>query len=560
VSIRGFNNIYSDKLLVLLDGRTLYSRSFSGVFWDVQNILASDIDRIEVIRGPGGTAWGANAVNGVINIITKSAAETKGTLVEVGGGSRDRDSATVRYGGAVGNTAYRVYSTWMDHGSGVTPAGATARDRWGAVTTGLRADWSRGADSVTAQGSYMSGSSRPNWVDYYSPPGANNVSELTERVAAIRWTRRRASGALFQVQGFSALSARDESILYEREATNDVDMQYQTSLGSRHAIVAGGGYRDSDLVTRGTPTLSIPSEEGAIVNAFLEDDVAVVQAVHVTLGTKIEHDTFAGVGVLPSARAMWTIDARQRAWVALSRARRTPSASLRAIEFHWTIPAENGLPVASTLHGDPGLRSENLMQVDTGYRLQIGSTASVDVAAFRGAYDHSTTVETGVPQFDFMPYPHVSVGIQYGSLLSVRTHGVEVAGHWAPAWRWRVDGSYSALRVSPELDPSSLDAASAHFDGNAPQHQWQVHGTGLLTRRLQASAGIFRTGSLRVMAIPAYTRADARVEFKMTSRITAAVSGQNLATPSHLEFSDISQGLIGSRVPRTVRAQLRWQF
>jgi outer membrane receptor protein involved in Fe transport len=225
-----------------------------------------------------------------------------------------------------------------------------------------------------------------------------------------------------------------------------------------------------------------------------------------------------------------------------------------------TIVGENGLPITAMLHGHPDLANENLLQLDAGYRLQVGSTASVDVSAFRGAYDHSATLETEVPQFDFLPYPHVVAGVHYDSLLKLRTTGAEVSGHWSPAWRWRFDGSYSALHVTPKLDPRSTDPAAAQFDGDAPAHQWQLHATSVITRRLQASAAVFRTGRLRQLMVPGYTRADARIEFKMTSQLTAAVAGQNLTTPSHLEFSDFNTGLVGSRVPRTARVQLRWQF
>jgi len=280
------------------------------------------------------------------------------------------------------------------------------------------------------------------------------------------------------------------------------------------------------------------------------------------LGSKIEWDRFAGVGLLPSARVMWNVEPKQRVWAAVSRARRTPAAAYRTISLVLaTTTGDNGLPIVAMLYGTPDLPSENLLQVDAGYRLQVGSTASFDVSAFRGAYDHSTTFEALTPRFEFAPAPHLVVGSQYGSLLQVRTAGIEIAGHWSPGWRWRMDGSYSGLRFNPEVDAASTDTlGAARFDGNAPQHQWQLHATSGISRRLQVTAGVFYAGRLRQTSVPAYTRADGRIEFKVTSQVTASISGQNLLTPSHVEFSDYNLGLVGSRVPRTVRAQLRWQF
>jgi iron complex outermembrane receptor protein len=564
VSVRGFNSLYSDKLLVLVDGRSLYNRGFSGVFWDGQNMMASDIERIEVIRGPGGTVWGANAVNGVINIITKSAAQTKGTAVELSAGNFERDSGAIRYGGALGNVNYRVYSQWSEHAGGLTNARTPANDGWNAFTTGFRADWSRGADSVMAEGSFMDTQARPGWVKlngFFNPPSTDGVSDVDEVTGLGRWTHRTSNGSLVQLQAFRTLAHRDEVTLYQSERTGDIDVQYQTTVGSRHEIVAGGGFRDSDLFTVKTFTLDIPSDETEVFNAFVQDEVSVSKAVKVTLGSKLEHDTYAGWGLLPSARVMWNIDPSQRAWAAVSRARRTPGAAFRSMKIYvGAIPGENGLPIVFRSVGNPDSRSEELIELEGGYRYQFGPTASIDVAAFRGHYDHATTVETIAPAFALTPAPHVLIDFQYDNLLHVDSRGFEVAGRWMPLSKWRLDASYSNVFFTPDLHPASTDATASSFDGNAPQHQWQLHSTTWLTPRIELDGGLFYVGRLRQLDIPAYTRADARLEFKLTNHLAAIAAGQNLLQSAHAEFSSANTGLVGSLVPRSGRVQLRWQF
>jgi len=564
VSVRGFNSMYSDKLLVLIDGRSLYNRGFSGVFWDGQHIMVSDIDRIEVIRGPGGTAWGANAVNGVINIITKSAAETKGTSVDVGMGTFDRDSGGIRYGGGLGHLDYRVYSQWSDRGNGLTAAGAPANDRSHSFTTGVRADWSRGPDSVMAEASYMDAQARPNWVsvkNFVDPPSSEGVSDLDEAALLGRWTHRGSSGALLQLQAFTALSHRDETTLYQAERTTDLDVQYQATVGSRHEVVAGGGYRGSGLGTVKTFTTDIAADDARVFNGFVQDEFSLSRVLKVTVGSKLEHDTFAGWGLLPSARVMWNVAASQRAWAAVSRARRTPSAAYRSLKLYFgSVPGDNGLPIVFGIIGNPNYRSEELLQLEGGYRIQLGSTASIDVAGFRGDYDNSSTIEPLAPTFETTPVPHVLVNVQYDNLLHVDTEGIEISGRWSPVPKWRLDGSYSAVHFRPHLDPASQDVAALSFDGNAPQHQWQIHSTTQLSPRVQFDGSLFHVGRLRQLDVPAYTRIDARLEFKLTRQLSAIAVGQNLLQAAHAEFSDVNSGVVGSTVPRSGRFQLRWQF
>jgi len=212
---------------------------------------------------------------------------------------------------------------------------------------------------------------------------------------------------------------------------------------------------------------------------FVQDEFALRQNIKVTVGSKLEHDTFAGWGVLPSARLMWDVDpTHQRAWAAISRARRTPGAAYRTMRIYYGgVPGPGGTPIVFGLVGNPRLPAEELLELEAGYRVQLGATASIDVAAFRGNYNNSTTIEALPPVFELSPSPHVQVNSQYGSLLQVAVQGVEISGHWAPRPTWRLDGSYSTIHLTPELDPTSSDDAAAMFDGNAPEHQWQLHST-----------------------------------------------------------------------------------
>ena len=276
VSARGFNDVFSNKLLVLIDGRSIYNHGFSGVFWEGEDLMLQNIDRIEVIRGPGGTVWGANAMNGVINIVTKSALDTTGTAFAVSAGTFERDQASVRHGGSVGGLAYRVFSQWSDHGDSRDATGAPANDRWSSLATGGRADWSRGGNAVMAHGTFTTGESHPQWHQLFSPssgtpPSTDGVSDVRSSVFMGRWGHTRPDGSLFQVQAFSTTRLRDEATLWNRENIHDVELQYRTSLGARHDLVAGGGYRDDDVATRPTFTLDISSSEKRIVNAFVQD-------------------------------------------------------------------------------------------------------------------------------------------------------------------------------------------------------------------------------------------------------------------------------------------------
>ena len=348
----------------LIDGRSLYNRGFSGVFWDGQNMMVSDIERIEVIRGPGGTAWGANAVNGVINIITKSAADTQGTAVEVSVGTFERDSAAIRYGGAVGKLAYRLFSQWSDHAAGLTDAGTSANDQWNAVSdrrcawTGRRAptaSWRKAPTSIPTPG--HAGVSLTGFLD---PPSTEGVSDLYEAAGLGKWTHRASNGSLFQLQAFRTINSRDDSTLYAIERTTDVDAQYQRSLGSRHEIVAGGGYRNSDMTTRKSFTLDIPARTATVINGFVQDEISLSDSRVGDVGSKLEHDTFAGWGLLPSASIIWRLDgttvSRQRVWANVSRARRTPSSAYRAMRIYYGgIPGDNGVPIVFGVRGKPGL-------------------------------------------------------------------------------------------------------------------------------------------------------------------------------------------------------------
>jgi iron complex outermembrane receptor protein len=565
VSIRGFNNLHSNKLLVLIDGRSIYNRVFSGVLWDAQDIAVADIDRIEVIRGPGGSVWGANAVNGIINIITRSAADTRGAAVDVSAGNFERSHVGLRYGGALRRVAYRVYSQWSSHADALGIDGNGADDQWDSLLTGFRADWHRGGHEVTAQGRYLNATSRPNWLELPGPiPGlptpARQPSDLDELIWQAGWTHTGAAGATVKLQAFHASTSREDSLALSDERTTDVDAQYQRAVHARHDIIVGGGVRHADFTSRGdTFTLSIPSDRSTISNLFLQDEITLGPSVAVIVGSKLEHHTDVGWSLLPTARALWKLSANQRLWGAVSRARRTPARVERAVRLNFSVEPSDFLPVVVGFQGNPAFQSENLVQAEAGYRLTVGSAAEMEVAAFRARYSGLMTTEPQTPVFEPAPAPpHLFLAMRAANLLDADTTGFEINASWMPHPVWRFDAAYSALHVTARPDPTSRDLMAVTFDANAPVHQWQVRSSGSLWPRLQVDGALYYTGRLRELQIPSYVRADARAELKLTDAVSAIVTGQNLLESAHDEFTGTAAA--ASRIPRSWRVHLRWQF
>ncbi len=321
----------------------------------------------------------------------------------------------------------------------------------------------------------------------------------------------------------------------------------------------GGGIRTAAFAARPTLTLQVEDDSNLVVSAFAQDEVRLGAAVSVTIGLKIEHDTTAGWGLLPSGRVLWRLSPNQRVWAAVSKARRTPSTTERKMRFNVSALPGQFMPVLVGYVGNPNAVSETLVETEAGYRTRIGSSAELDVTVFRGHYDHLTTTESLTPRFEATPGPpHIFAGQEIANLLAATTEGVEVSAHWSPFRVWRFDGSYSALRVSPHPDAATRDPLAAGRDGNAPTHQGQVRASAWLTPRLEVGGGVYYVGRLEQLAVPSYTRTDARAEFALTRQLSLIGVGQNLFDGTHREFQTISP--IATEVPRSVRADLRWRF
>jgi iron complex outermembrane receptor protein len=564
VSIRGFNDQFSNKLLVLIDGRSIYKRVFSGVFWDAVDLVLDDIERIEVIRGPGAAVWGANAVNGVINIVTKSAADSQGALVRVGAGTFDRGQVTARYGGKIGSAAYRVYSQLTARGD-TSLSASSPDDDWRVLTNGMRLDWARGASEVMVDANFSGGDGHTVWK---FPESA--LPDLTPRTGVAssfrtghlmgRWTRRQAGGSSLQVQSSFGIARRTDFIALN-EVTFDADAQYHVKLGARHDVVAGGGVRSVDSATGSSFAVSFDPDslDTVVTNGFVQDEIKLSERVRLTLGSKLEHDSFSGWGLQPTARVMWAPGTRHHLWLAASRALRTPSATDLGLRLNVLAIPGDGLPIVAGVVGNPEYQAEAFHDTEAGYRLALGSTAVVDLTAFRGHYSRLSTTEPLPPVFEAAPAPaHLLIPARFENRLQAETRGLEVAAHMTPTPGWRLDASYSTFRLTARADAGSADPDASLYDGNAPAHQWQVRSTHELGSRTEVDGALFYMGALRRLGVPAHTGADARIAVALTSRLSAAVAGRNLFESSHAEYD--SNVIVATRIPRSVTVYLVWKY
>ena len=527
ISARGFNQSTgtANKLLVLVDGRIVYTPLFSGVFWDEQNTILEDLDRIEVVSGPGGTLWGSNAVNGVINIVSRDAHETTGLLV-TGGASDTSQALGLRYGARFGDSgAFRVYGLGLKRG-------VDAPNEFLSQQAGFRADWSNAVDTVTLQGDVYGGDQRdmPGQIADTTIDGGNLLG---------RWSRRFADDSGFQLQAYYDRTSRQvaSGITADVDAL-DVSAQYNLAIARVHNLVFGGGVRaTSDSFKPGPATAFLKPSDRTLrtFHFYAQDSIDLGANTDLIFGLKAEHNTYTGMEYMPSVRLAWRPSGHEVAWAAVSRAVRTPSRF------------DRDLSVPGQLAGGPDFVSETLTAYELGYRAQPTERFWFSASAYFNEYDDLRTLEASGPGV----FPLVIRNGMHG-----QTYGFETWGAYALADWWRLNAGLSLLHKDLKLDAGSADMLGVDFAGNDPSAQATLRSLMDIGARTEFDVTVRAVGELPNPKVSSYVAIDMRVGFRMTDHLEVAVSGSNLFD-DHVEF--INPNLPANEVTRSVFISARWR-
>jgi iron complex outermembrane receptor protein len=572
ISARGLNDRFSNELLVMLDGRNVYTPTFGGVFWDVLDLPLEDIERIEVIRGPGATIWGANAVNGVVNIITKKASETRGGMVVAGGGNLDQGFGTAQYGGGVGkSTDYRVYTKYFNQEQLPAPTGQGGADGWHLLRGGFRSDSSLSVkDKLMVQGDVYTGeegtpafflasvtSPAPQDVDFAVPLSGGFLQSVWNHTLSAR------SDTTFQI--FFDRYKRDD-VLREHRNTFDVDFEHHFSWGARQDVVWGANYRNTDSHTHGDLGFSLnpPDVNMQLFSAFLQDEIALVpDKLYLTGGAKLDHSYYTGFNILPSAQAVWMPSTRRTFWAAVAQANRTPAETDAGIRLNFAgFPGPGGVPALAALVGNPHFNDEALTAYQMGYRTRILEHLSIDFAGYYGHYYNQQTTEPAAPFFEATPAPaHLVLPVTYENLMHGEAHGLEGAVNWKVSDRWTLDPGYAFEQIHMHLDATSQDTGSVlDAEGSSPVNSAQLRSHLDLTHGVAWDASAYFVDRLRNGQIPSYTRLDTGLSWRWTEGLAMSLVGQNLVKDRHLEFIDDTNSARSTLMKRSVYAKFTWQF
>ncbi len=550
ISARGFNGRFSNKMLVMVDGRSVYTQTFAGVFWDVLDLPLENIDRIEVIRGPGGSVWGANAVNGVISIVTRKASATRGGLLVASAGNVDLGSGMTQYGGGLGDqTDYRIYAKYLnnDHLPGL--GSQDGSDSWHVLRAGFRTDSTLSPrDILTFEGNMYTG--REGVSGGILPSITSPVTVITDRRASL-------SGGVLQSVWEHAYSEHSDSKLqvsfdnydrsdplHELRSRLDVDFEHHVAAGQRQDFVWGLSYRYSLSTTDGglTVLLNPANLSTQLFGSFIQDEIAIVpERLYLTLGTKLEHNDYTGLNFMPSVRLAWTPSERRTFWAAVSHAVRTPSETdidARANLGGGLVPG--GIPAVAALVGNPRVGNELLTAYEGGYRSMLSDALSIDLAAFYDHYDKLRTVEPAAPFFEGSPSPpHLVVPVTFQNFMYGEGHGLEISANWKVNERWTLSPEYAFQQIHMHLTRASQDTASqADAEGSTPVHSAQLRSHVKLSRDLAWDASAGFVDRLRSLDVPAYTRLDTGLSWQWTESLSSSFVGQNLLKDRRLEFTD----------------------
>ncbi len=569
VSVRGFNSRWSNKLLVLMDGRVVYSPMFSGVYWDVQDTFMEDIERIEVIRGPGGTMWGANAVNGVINVITRHTRDTQGGLLTAGGGSEQLGFGGARYGGKTGKIYYRGYAKFFQRDHLTRASGAPGADAWNALRGGFRMDWEPSErDAVTLQGDLYQNHTGGTVTTHSLQPPFSGSSDYRAEAAGgnvlARWKRVLSERSETEVQIFFDRAQNPGASYTEAVDTYDLEFQHRVKLGSRHDMQwgLGGRFISDDMWSDATQSWVPASRKQSLFSAFWQDEIALAEdRLSLTLGSKLEHNVYTGFEFEPSVRLAWTPNARSTVWASVAQAVRTPARVQRDARVDLSVfPGADGAVNLLSLFGSSGFVSEKLRAHELGYRFQPVKGIFLDLAAFYNVYNHLKTTQRLAPFWEPLPAPaHLVFPLTFANQAQLNSYGLELAPAWRVTEKWELSASYSWLRLFLE--------SAGTGDRDSPRHQAQFRSYLDLPWKLSFDSTLYYVGFLQAMPglfgspeLPAQTRLDTRLGWMPGRDVDLSVVGQNLLNSRQVEFNTAGDTVPGNQVRRSIYGKITWRF
>ena len=568
VTARGFNSVFANKLLVMIDGRSIYTPLFAGVFWDMRDLMMSEIDRIEVIRGPGATLWGSNAVNGVINVVTKSAYETQGFSARGGVGINDRGMSESRYGTTLGrDAALRVYGKYFDRLEGVDATGAPAADVWTTVRGGFRLDGARGASDFTIQGELFGGDAGQTLSEVSPAPPYRTIYSETVQLSGghvlAGYTLRAGSSELSLKGYFDATHRQSGSRQDIRGDAIDVEMQHIVRT-ARHTATWGAGFRSFSFDFAGGFELAVEpgSDRRSLFNAFLQDEMRLSDEIRLVVGSKFEHNEFTGWEIQPSGRLVWSPGERLSLWGAVARAARTPSFSDVGVQLALSASPDGpgGMLVIPRIVPGDDPRSELLTSYELGTRVAAHSRVWLDVAGYVGRYSGLGHLETGTAYPEVFGATSVLIAPQVIRPTNLgRTHGVEAFVTVAATDGWTLTAGGSTMALDIVLESGEDPATPPLGELDLPRWQGTLRSILDLPSGFELDGMAIHVAEIEGQAVPAYTRLDARLGWKR-GPLRLSLGGRNLLEARHAEWGPSIVGQLASEIERDFYLRASWNF
>ena len=564
VGTRGFTSVLANKLLVMIDGRSIYNCFFSGTYWDMNEIPLDSIERIEVVRGPGGATWGANAVNGVINIITLNAQKTLGKSIALSEGSMAR-GAEVRYGAQwKSDLNYRIYAKDQFQHALEWPDGSSSHDAGRAIRSGVRGDFTHGArDTFTLQGDYFRGAEDQQEFSDQFTPIQDKVYNFGGFVMA-HWERRLSSSD-FDLQIYYLSQNRRELLADENEGAIDIDFQHHMQPHGHHELTWGAEARRSHDHLRGPVATFHDKHQILLYSFFLQDEISLLpDKVVLTVGSKFLWNSFTHFEVQPSVRLLWTPDARHSIWAAVSRPVRTPSVFDRDVNVQLPAYSTQPFPVEIDLQGNPHIKSEYALSFEEGYRQKIGPQLSVDFAGYYTRYTGLKADVAGMPALVFQPGPTIVIPAVFANGASAKTQGVEAVLYWNPLSTLHLTGSYTWLQARATTNAANV-TPDDHW--NTPHNSVTARGAWDFSRHWTFDTALYSLsqtsivpGTYPTTPVPAYHRVDLGLAYSLRETLTFRAGVRNLQQDRHIEINQQKSYLYSLDIPRSAFVKLDWSF